>query len=78
MTFHRDVCGKGRQPARYPVQRVAAAGESNVVTADIVITTNHSHKRIAVQHGSILPDDVFIVRSGPDFDRLQVLDQSRH
>jgi len=43
-------------------------------TANVVITTNQSHKDIAVQRGGVPEGDVFIVRSGPDFQRLQVLD----
>ena len=40
--------------------------------ADLVITTNRSHKRIAVERGGVPPDDVYIVRSGPDVGRLTV------
>ncbi|MEE8287086.1 MAG: glycosyltransferase family 4 protein [Gammaproteobacteria bacterium] len=40
-------------------------------TADLVITTNDSHKRIAVERGGVDPGDVFVVRSGPDLERLR-------
>ena len=40
--------------------------------ADVVITTNESHKRIAVRRGRKWPADVFVVRSGPDLARLRV------
>jgi glycosyltransferase involved in cell wall biosynthesis len=39
-------------------------------SADLVITTNESHKRIAQERGDLAPDDVFVVRSGPDFGRF--------
>ena len=39
--------------------------------AQIVITTNESHKRIAVERGGKKPEDVFIVRSGPDLSRFK-------
>ena len=39
-------------------------------TADVVITTNDSHKRVAVQRGGRDPADVFVVRSGPDLARF--------
>jgi len=39
-------------------------------TADVVITTNESHKRVAVERGRMRPENVFIVRSGPDLKRL--------
>jgi glycosyltransferase involved in cell wall biosynthesis len=41
-------------------------------TADVVITTNESHKEIAVQRGRMRAEDVFVVRSGPDLKRLAV------
>ncbi|MEZ5933590.1 MAG: glycosyltransferase family 4 protein [Alphaproteobacteria bacterium] len=39
--------------------------------ADVVITTNQSHKRIAVERGGMAPELVHIVRSGPDLNRLK-------
>jgi len=42
--------------------------------AQIVITTNESHKRVAVERGGKRPQDVFIVRSGPDLSRFKVYD----
>jgi glycosyltransferase involved in cell wall biosynthesis len=41
-------------------------------TAKVIITTNESHKKIAVERGRQSPDNVFIVRSGPDLERLSV------
>jgi glycosyltransferase involved in cell wall biosynthesis len=43
-------------------------------TADVVITTNESHKAIAVERGSMDPEDVFVVRSGPDLARFSRFD----
>jgi glycosyltransferase involved in cell wall biosynthesis len=40
--------------------------------AQVVITTNESHKRLAVERGGKRPEDVFIVRSGPDLSRFKV------
>lgn len=42
--------------------------------ADLVITTNESHKRVAVERGGQAPDDVIVVRSGPDLERLEHVD----
>jgi len=39
-------------------------------SADVVITTNESHKSIAVERGRMASEDVFIVRSGPDLARF--------
>ncbi len=46
--------------------------------ADLVITTNESHKRIAVERGGKDPDDVIVVRSGPDLERLQQVEPVDH
>src|SRR3546814_717693 len=41
--------------------------------ADISIATNQSYRRIAIERGGMDPDDVFVVRSGPSLDRMQIL-----
>jgi glycosyltransferase involved in cell wall biosynthesis len=43
-------------------------------TADIVISTNESYKKIAVERGGKNPDDVFVVRNGPDLEKVQFLE----
>lgn len=43
-------------------------------SADVVLATNESHRAIAVERGGMDPDDVFIVRSGPDLRRLQAVE----
>jgi len=40
--------------------------------ADLVITTNDSHKEIAVTRGGKRPEDVYVVRSGPSLDRFKL------
>jgi glycosyltransferase involved in cell wall biosynthesis len=40
-------------------------------TADMVISTNESYRRIAVERGGKDPDEVFVVRSGPDLTRIK-------
>jgi glycosyltransferase involved in cell wall biosynthesis len=40
-------------------------------TADMVISTNESYRWIALTRGGVDPDDVFVVRSGPDLTRLR-------
>jgi len=42
-------------------------------TADVVISTNESYREIAMTRGGIAPEDVFVVRSGPDLTRLKVM-----
>jgi len=38
--------------------------------ADVSIATNESFKQVAIERGGMRPDRVFVVRSGPDLDRL--------
>jgi glycosyltransferase involved in cell wall biosynthesis len=42
-------------------------------TADISIATNESYRRIALERGRMPPDRVFVVRSGPDLKRMEIL-----
>lgn len=41
--------------------------------ADASIATNESYKEIAIDRGRMAPDKVFVVRSGPDLNRLKRL-----
>jgi glycosyltransferase involved in cell wall biosynthesis len=42
-------------------------------TADVVISTNESYRQIAMCRGGRGPEDVFVVRSGPDLSRVKTL-----
>ncbi len=42
-------------------------------TADVSIATNESYRRIAIERGKMDPSRVFVVRSGPDLRRLQLM-----
>ena len=48
------------------------------LAANLVITTNESHKRIAIERGKRNPEDVIVVRSGPDLDRLTPTEPVKH
>ena len=39
--------------------------------ADVSIATNESYRRIAIDRGGMPPDRVFVVRSGPDIERVK-------
>jgi glycosyltransferase involved in cell wall biosynthesis len=41
--------------------------------SDTVISTNNSYKEIAVTRGGMHPDDVFVVRNGPDLDTFKLV-----
>jgi glycosyltransferase involved in cell wall biosynthesis len=55
-----------------PLYRVAAALEQIAFRlADVVIATNDSYRRIAIERGGAAPEDVFVVRNGPDLERFR-------
>jgi glycosyltransferase involved in cell wall biosynthesis len=41
--------------------------------SDVVMTTNGSYRELALTRGGHAPEDVFIVRNGPDLDRLTAI-----
>lgn len=43
-------------------------------TARVVISTNESYKRIAMERGGKRAEDVFVVRSGPDLSRIRAVE----
>lgn len=70
-----------------PENYVAKYGEKGIVfnllllmekltfrTANLVISTNESYKRIALRRGGKNERDVFVVRNGPDMARLKEVD----
>jgi glycosyltransferase involved in cell wall biosynthesis len=42
-------------------------------TADLVISTNESYKKIAIERGGKKPEKVHVVRSGPDMDKFKAV-----
>jgi glycosyltransferase involved in cell wall biosynthesis len=42
-------------------------------SSDVVIATNNSYKEIAIGRGHISPDDVFVVRNGPDLETFKAV-----
>lgn len=47
-------------------------------TADFSIATNRSFKEIAIERGKMLPENVEIVRSGPDLRRFKIIPADEH
>jgi glycosyltransferase involved in cell wall biosynthesis len=39
-------------------------------SADVVISTNDSYRKIAIERGNVAPENVFVVRNGPDLERF--------
>jgi glycosyltransferase involved in cell wall biosynthesis len=42
-------------------------------TADVAISTNESYKRVAIERGAMDERNVFVVRSGPDLERVRLV-----
>ena len=42
-------------------------------TADIVIATNESYKKVAIERGGMAPEKVYVVRSGPSLERMKIM-----
>lgn len=42
-------------------------------TADVSIATNESYRKVAIARGGMAPDKVFVVRSGPNVDRVKAV-----
>ncbi len=64
--FHSRFARQG------PLYRTLLAIERRAMrSADLVISTNQSYRRIAIERGGVDPEDIFVVRNGPDLERFQ-------
>jgi glycosyltransferase involved in cell wall biosynthesis len=54
-------------------QLVRLAEKLTFKAANISIATNESYRRIAIERGGMRPDRVFVVRSGPNLERVKRL-----
>ena len=52
-------------------RRTVSAERLTFRLADVVISTNGSYRRVALERGGKQPEDVFVVRSAPDLQRFQ-------
>jgi glycosyltransferase involved in cell wall biosynthesis len=58
-----------------PAHRALCAIERRAMrAADVVISTNESYRRIAIERGGVAPESVFVVRNGPDLERFRPTD----
>ncbi len=75
---HHDICPElyeakfGRKGLLYSV--IGQLEKWSIWTADIVISTNDCYRRIAIDRGGKDPLRVFVVRNGPNLDRLRAVD----
>jgi glycosyltransferase involved in cell wall biosynthesis len=66
--LYRSKFGDGKSVL---VRAVAAAERIAFRLADVVLATNDSYRRVAIERGGKRPEDVFVVRNGPDLERFQ-------
>ena len=59
----------GRRDLLWRLLRIAE--KLTFKAADISIATNESYRRIAIERGGMRPERVFVVRSGPNLDRVK-------
>jgi len=52
---------------------VTALERWTFAVADVSIATNNSYRTIALERGRMRPDRVFVVRSGPNLERLRIV-----
>jgi glycosyltransferase involved in cell wall biosynthesis len=74
---HHDLCPElyvakfGRRDLVYAL--LTRLERWTMQTADVNVATNNSYRRIAIERGRVDPRRVFVVRSGPQLDRMRVL-----
>lgn len=72
---HHDLCPElfetkfGHRGLQY--KAMVLAERLTFGLASISIATNESYKRIAIERGRMAPDKVFVVRSGPNLDKIK-------
>jgi glycosyltransferase involved in cell wall biosynthesis len=59
--------------AGLPYKGLLAIERRAMRSADVVISTNESYRRLALARGGVDPENVFVVRNGPDLDHFTPL-----
>jgi glycosyltransferase involved in cell wall biosynthesis len=73
---HHDLCpelflSRFENPPAIPYQGLLWLERRTFRTAKHVISTNESYRQVAIERGGKSPDDVTVVRTGPDPERLK-------
>jgi glycosyltransferase involved in cell wall biosynthesis len=72
---HHDLCPELYQ-SRYKAEKgfltnmLALLENGSLKLADITIATNESYRRIQIERGKVKPENVFVVRNGPNLRRV--------
>lgn len=64
------LIAKGRRRGGWLVRFAELLERWTFAGATVSMATNESYRRIAIERGGMAPDDVFVVRSGPDLSRF--------
>ena len=63
--------GSRRSPVYWLLRLLERA---TFAAADVSIATNESYRDVAISRGKMSPDNVFVVRSGPDLQRIRAVE----
>ncbi len=66
----------GRSEQHFLYKALLSLERMTFRAAQVVITTNESHKALAISRGGKRDDEVYVVRSGPDLARFRVREHS--
>ena len=72
---HHDLCpelyqSRYRAPKGFVTQALQFLEKCTLRMADIVIATNESYRQIQIERGNVKPQNIYIVRNGPNHRRL--------
>lgn len=74
---HHDLCPEmfdAKYHGKRLVRRVLVRLEKQTLAnARLVLSTNDSYKSVAIERGGVNPRDVYVVRTGPDVQRLKMV-----
>lgn len=74
---HHDVCPElyeakfGSRGIMYKIQLLLERWTFRM--SDVVMSTNETYRQIAINRGGLDPEDVFVVRNGPDIDHFNLV-----
>lgn len=67
------MMAKYHRKYRWLYQALIFLEKVTMKTAKVVMTTNETYREMAIKRDRKSPDDVFVVRTGPDLDKLVVM-----
>ncbi|MFC1734857.1 glycosyltransferase [Candidatus Hydrogenedentota bacterium] len=68
---------KQREPKKNAVYKALRFLEAlTLKTADVIMSTNESYKELAIERGNVAPANIFVVRNGPDPNRVIEVDKN--